>query len=122
IRVLDLRPSLKSSKVPECEIRVISLRDDKKVPSYEALSYCWGSPQGTIPIYCVSSPKDKDKKQLLVMPSCFDALVHLRSRLSKRTICIDPICINQTSAQDKAQQVPMMAEIYAKAEQVVVLL
>ncbi|KAF4886001.1 ATP-dependent RNA helicase eIF4A [Colletotrichum fructicola] len=98
------------AKIPECEIRVISLRDDEKVSSYEALSYCWGSPQGTIPIYCVSSPKDKDKKQLLVTPSCFDALVHLRNRLSKRTIWIDAICIDQTSAQDKAQQVPMMAE------------
>ncbi|KAI8298695.1 ATP-dependent RNA helicase [Colletotrichum sp. SAR11_240] len=122
IRVLDLRPSLKSSKVPECEIRVISSRDDKTVPSYEALSYCWGSPQGTILIYCVSLPKDEDKKQMLVTPSCFDALVHLRSRIGKRTIWIDAICINQTSAQDKAQQVPMMAEVYAKAEKVVVWL
>jgi hypothetical protein len=61
--------------------------------AYDALSYEWGAPE----------PK-------------------LRHRARKRILWIDAICIDQEDEKDKSHQVAMMADIYSKADRVIVWL
>jgi hypothetical protein len=59
---------------------------------------------------------------LQVTPNCLSALRALRHRSRPRKLWIDAICIDQTSTAERNQQVPLMAEIYGKAGQVLVWL
>jgi len=44
------------------------------------------------------------------------ALQHLRRKLGKFTIWIDAICINQKDKIEKEQQIPLMGDVYSRAE------
>jgi hypothetical protein len=55
---------------------------------------------------------------LKIMPSLDIALRHLRSPDVPRTLWVDFICINQQDYEEKNTQVPIMQEIYARAETV----
>ncbi|SPO04164.1 uncharacterized protein DNG_06847 [Cephalotrichum gorgonifer] len=108
IRVLELHPALKATQPIQCSFREISLQDDTASLTYEALSYTWGSPQGTQPIQCEGG-------EILVTPNCEQALLHLRQKFKPRNLWIDAICINQQDTQEKNQQVTMMGDIYRSA-------
>ena len=118
IRVLDLLPSLNSAALLRCNIREISLQADE-ITAYEALSYVWGSPEGSQAIIC-------DGQRLLVTPNCHDALRRLRYRFRKRTLWIDAICIDQQkseiSTKERLNQVERMGDVYEKASRVVIWL
>ncbi|KAK8053113.1 hypothetical protein PG996_012414 [Apiospora saccharicola] len=117
IRLLDLLPSSKRDAPVQCRIRQVRL--DQARSKYEALSYVWGDPQGSRPILC-------DDRELLVTPNCHDALIQLRRRFRVRTLWIDAICIDQSTAEESTRernvQVRQMGEIFHQASTVVVWL
>ncbi len=85
---------------------------------YEALSYAWGPspPEGEQQyILCHG-------KKLAVTENCISALYHLRKKYYDRLLWIDAICIDQTSIEDKNQQLQVMGVIYEKAAKVIVWL
>jgi hypothetical protein len=86
-------------------------------PEYHAVSYVWGdSPrqQGCL--------VEVDGVDIEVSPNLRKALYSLRLTDATRTLWVDAICINQKNEAEKSGQVAMMAEIYKKAELVVVFL
>ncbi|KAK7976693.1 hypothetical protein PG989_015156 [Apiospora arundinis] len=117
IRVLDLLPSSRRDAPVQCHIRQVGLSQARD--NYEALSYVWGDPKGSRPVLC-------DGRQLLVTPNCHDAMVRLRRRFRVRTLWIDAICIDQSSAEDgtreRNHQVKQMGDIYQHALTVLVWL
>jgi hypothetical protein len=118
IRVLVLEPARKTSDPVHCSFKEISLDDEATVTTttpYEALSYTWGAPKGTRPIFCHGST-------ILVTPNCEQALLHLRNKSKPRNMWIDAICINQESIDEKNQQVPLMGDIYRAATRAVLWL
>ena len=80
---------------------------------YEALSYVWGAPEGSVPCTC-------DGKELLITPNCNDALRHLRLPNQHRTLWVDAICIDQgnggESLKERNTQITLMGEVYHTAE------
>ncbi|KAI0888431.1 HET-domain-containing protein [Annulohypoxylon maeteangense] len=91
-------------------------------PIYNALSYVWGdassanTPGNTINI---------DGHDFPVTTNLLSALRHLRSVLGavdQITLWVDAVCINQADLDERAQQVSMMRDIYASAEQVIIWL
>ncbi|KEZ38923.1 hypothetical protein SAPIO_CDS10258 [Scedosporium apiospermum] len=112
IRLVILRPALTFQHPLRCSLRVVSLDEP---PTYEALSYVWGSPQGTRPIRC-------NGREILVTPNCEDALRNLRIAHRPRALWIDAICIDQESMAEKSVQVPLMGDIYRLAKQAIVWL
>lgn len=116
IRLLSLRPSPSLTATLELTLTEASLDNLSTTPqgpnSFEALSYVWGSPTGTIPVSC-------NGHQLLVTPNCESALRHLRLEARDRVLWVDAICIDQgkspESVKERSAQVAMMGEIYQKA-------
>lgn len=117
IRVFDLLPSTDFADPIHCRLRQVSLSSVET--KYEALSYVWGSREGTQPIFC-------DGRRLLVTPNCAAALSHLRHQTQERALWIDAICIDQkeddVSARERNHQVQEMGRIYSTASRVVVWL
>lgn len=87
-------------------------------PSYEALSYVWGSTEAPQPIYIGSS----DRATLGVTRSLKTALQHLRYPDRERVVWVDAVCINQSDDVEKGAEVATMGQLYACAEHVVVWL
>ena len=88
---------------------------NQEVDSFEALSYTWGN----------SSPSEVimiDGRIFRIRKFLFEALRRLRFSNGPRLLWIDAICINQRDAIEKTQQVPLMGQIYATAERVIVWL
>ena len=84
-------------------------------PGYEALSYVWGNPEDTVPIFCSGC-------EIQVTRNLATALRYFRRTQSMRQIWADAICINQQSLTEKAQQVQQMGRVYASAVQTLVWL
>lgn len=115
IRLLDLFPA--QSGLIECKLRSESL-DGSTSGSYEALSYCWGSP--TASKVCILV----DGSSFFVTPNLHAALLRLRSASpsKSRTVWIDAICIDQGNIREKNSQIPLMSQIYSSCQRVVVWL
>jgi hypothetical protein len=75
------------------------------VPEYETISYCWGdaNTRDTITM---------NDMQLSVPASTAAALRRVRLSDSSRLIWLDAVCIDQTSLDERSQQVAMMDAIY----------
>ncbi|KAK5637271.1 hypothetical protein RRF57_012983 [Xylaria bambusicola] len=110
IRLLDILPnsSLKCARIPECSIGKVSLLEN---PSYEALSYAWGSPTTNRVILV-------EGVQIRVPENLYNALMGLRPTTGVLTIWIDYLCINQKDETEKSWQVGMMKDIYSHASRV----
>lgn len=85
---------------------------------YEALSYAWGDPTDTAPIYV----GDGSTASLPVTRNCLNALKALRQKDRPRRMWIDAICINQTDLDERSSQVRLMARIYAAGSCTVIYL
>ena len=101
-----------------CELVYAQLAD--AMTPYEALSYCWGDPRerGVLRVRVASG----DTWELSATTSLLAALRRLR-RIGEertRTLWVDAVCINQEDLGERASQVRLMREIYARAESVVV--
>lgn len=108
IRIVNLYPG-KGDEILRCSIQVVYL-DDR--PSYEALSYVWGS----------TTPKRRlqlDNKWLSITTNLSAALHQLRLPDQTRSLWIDQVCINQMDLDERSSQVNMMGSIYSYAKHVV---
>lgn len=120
VRLLELLPDVDNVKVI---VRCVSLATD--VPAFEALSYTWGTEAPTETIQCMKSSEKGELFSFAVTPSLHTAFECLRATAGKhqsRWLWIDAICINQQDNDEKARQVPLMADIYSTAQRVVVWL
>jgi ankyrin repeat protein len=82
---------------------------------YEALSYTWGGTEKPMTIEIGGGEMNITRNLHL-------ALQHLRLEDSDRILWIDAICINQDNIKERGHQVRQMADIYKKAEGVVIWL
>ncbi|KAF3074268.1 hypothetical protein CFAM422_003475 [Trichoderma lentiforme] len=82
---------------------------------YEALSYVWGSSQRPHILYI-------DEKSLPITANLYEVLLRLRDKMIERILWIDAVCIDQTSVEERGEQIQYMAEIYSKANRVIVWL
>ncbi|KAF2761201.1 hypothetical protein EJ05DRAFT_491923 [Pseudovirgaria hyperparasitica] len=98
-----------------CRISHYSLSSDSAISKpYEALSYAWGV---TAFVECIEV-NDKEFWITENLKTALDVLRH-RDKGNDRTLWIDAICVNQEDLKECNQQVPMMGEIFEKAEQVI---
>jgi hypothetical protein len=115
IRLLRILPSGKNPKPLRCELFEYPLDDSGKSSPYDALSYCWGGED---------TPKTiiVDNYRLHVTQNLYAALLRLRDHSCSRVMWVDAVCINQGDDKEKEGQILLMAEIYARANRVVVWL
>lgn len=111
IRVLDIQPTSQTGlETVCCHLRTISLQDH---PTYDALSYVWGSPDDPEEILLNGSAHPVTK-------NLHKALKALRSPKETRTLWVDAVCINQEDLQERNAQVSMMDKVYLQASKVIV--
>ena len=118
IRILtfDSEPSQRTKIA--CSMEHDSLIDPSP---YIALSYCWGSPNTTVPILLggcdahVTTNLDAALRGVLEYQK---ARRPVRSKALTR-LWVDALCINQKDGQERSQQVRNMRQIYSKARHVI---
>ena len=98
-----------------CELFEAWLHPSECVLPYEALSYTWGGTERAESILVHG-------KELRVTQNLYLALRHLRFEHVDRILWIDAICINQDDVGERGHQVQQMANIYNKANRVVIWL
>jgi hypothetical protein len=109
IRLLQLKAG--SSEEPiRAELLVVDL--DTTGLSYQALSYCWGDSEDMEIVLLGGSP-------FQVRRNLEEILHNLRHQSEDITLWIDAICINHQDKSEKARQIPLMPDIYARATLVV---
>ena len=114
IRLLRLLPNEDEATPLHCELCNYSLRRlSPRTHLYEALSYVWGDPDKTLPIFV-------DKNRFQVTINLHAALSRLRDHSFERIIWVDAICIDQSNKEERKQQVQLMAKIYSNAHRVIV--
>ncbi|KAI9163795.1 Heterokaryon incompatibility protein [Paramyrothecium foliicola] len=116
IRVLLLKPGNGPNASLQCELVPVSLDES---PKFCALSYSWDAEAPSYPILCWSK---NVAGVLKITPNCAAALYKLRHDREEVTLWIDGICIDQSSLEERSQQVALMIDIYRCAERVVVWL
>ncbi|KAI1117734.1 heterokaryon incompatibility protein-domain-containing protein [Nemania sp. NC0429] len=99
--------------------------DDNNFPEYEAFSYTWQGEhpeQGneSYPYHPVYTGPSWDV--LIQTKNCWELLRFARLPHTPRQIWVDAVCINQSSMEEKAQQVAKMGHIYRESSRVVVYL
>ncbi|RAH62841.1 HET-domain-containing protein [Aspergillus piperis CBS 112811] len=117
-RMIRLLPNKDKAAQIECEIfNYEFILDTSGGDShiYEALSYVWGSGTSSRTIILNGC-------RFPVTENLYVALSYLRNRQLERIVWVDAICINQSNRDEKAQQIPLMREIYAQAQHVIVWL
>lgn len=92
------------------------MRVQDERPSYQALSYVWGSEDN--PSY-IGVSSGRKSGAVAVTQNLDVALRHLRYDQHLRVLWIDALCIDQTDEQEKATQVLNMGTIFAKVSRVV---
>jgi hypothetical protein len=84
-------------------------------PTYEALSYTWGSNEKSHVIYI-------DGELMPVTENLFGALQRLRYHDRPRTMWVDAVCINQEDVPERNSQVQHMDLIYKLSQKVLIWL
>jgi hypothetical protein len=110
-RLLQIQPGSGSQRI-ECKLESSQFVDN---PAYSALSYAWGDPKRTKSII-VNGAK------MQIADNLWHALYSIRHPKEPRTLWADAICIDQSSTEEKNQQVPLMSFIYSRAKEVLVWL
>lgn len=93
----------------QCEISTFSL--DKDI-TYVALSYLWTEPGATCTIHINGTKFD-------VRPNLFAYLELLRDEGNEEWTFINALCISQDDTDEKERQIPLMSEIYRRAQDVI---
>lgn len=115
IRLLELQPGERNSA-----IRLRLYEHDISISAagkgtWEAISYVWGDPTDVVTITCNS-------RSLAITVTLSNALRRLRYVDRPRLLWADAICINQKDLEEKSAQIPLMANIYRNASQVLAYL
>ncbi|KAI1405985.1 heterokaryon incompatibility protein-domain-containing protein [Hypoxylon fuscum] len=109
IRILDLLPREPNENEQariRCQTRVLPISSDL---DYETVSYVWGDRSNTSLI-------EVDGNNVAITNNLEAAL--RRIRLSEtRTLWVDQICINQEDDEEKANQIPLMRQLYSNTKQ-----
>src|SRR5947207_12537416 len=109
IRILHLKPGDRSEPL-RCRIEPVDLTQR---PSYQAISYVWGSSDKPYHI------EVDDGSRIFLTASLHDALRDIRSlRICSHTLWADAICINQEDVKERSQQIQIMDDIYRNASMV----
>lgn len=117
IRLVTIRRGAGSAAIV-LDLHHTYLRENELAPSYEALSYTWGSAQDRVNVQI-----GDNKDDILSVTKNLDvALHHLRLPDRPRVFWIDAICVDQDNLQERGHQVRRMADIYTRADRVVVWL
>ena len=95
-----------------CEYLLTPL--DEQLVTYTAISYVWGDPSAVSQIVCNS-----DGGYLSLTASASDILNAIIEARVPGYFWIDQLCINQEDKQEKEDQVRMMGEIFASANNVI---
>lgn len=113
IRLLSLQPGKNRDPI-RCRLNEADLAtySHHGMPGYEALSYVWG-PQDDLTRIQIN------ESGLGIGPNLLQALVDLREEGSPRLLWVDAICINQTDKEEKNTQVPLMKDIYTRAQRTI---
>ena len=110
IRLIILHPA--SSADAPLEFTFQQARLSELQGRYEAISYTWGQPNLTYPLYVC------DGTHVLVTENLDRALRYLRHSHKDRALWADAACINQADDVEKGTQIPLMGQIYQNAETV----
>jgi heterokaryon incompatibility protein (HET) len=110
IRLVFLLPSCDDNI--KCDLKVFT---KATCPSYEALSYVWGTLNERNPIECCGTT-------FHVTENLKSALLNLRLKEKTRILWIDAICIYQADVAERTEQVKRMADIYKSAVETIVWL
>ncbi|RYN85268.1 hypothetical protein AA0120_g8884 [Alternaria tenuissima] len=111
IRLLVLHPAL--SKTTPLRIDFVSSKLEDVEGDYDAVSYTWGKPVLTFPLYV-----GEDGMQVYVTENLDRALRYLRYETRERMLWADAACINQKDNEEKATQIPLMVQIFRGARRV----
>ena len=114
------RSSAQSLRLSHHYLQIHHVVLDKLTTPYEALSYTWGgsSLQLSISIDHGNGPRS----YLDVTDNLYFALWRLRLPWKSRWLWVDRVCINQDDNIEKAAQVLMMRDIYARSRRGVIWL
>lgn len=111
IRLLLLGPESSSGAI-SCSLieePISTLRE------YSALSYTWGTAD-TVKEILVNG------RQMMVMQTVYDMLEWLSRRGYPQVLWIDSICINQDDAEERAQAISTMTQIFRDAQEICMFL
>ena len=111
VRLIELLPDDNASEI-RCNLQAVSLSNSIQ---YEAISYCWGDPANTTPIFV-------NGKKLEITVNLYSALQRFRFSDKKRYLWADAICIDQLNFKERNHQVQLMRDIYKKSSQTLVWL
>lgn len=115
IRILHLLPGQENDLI-RTRLQSCSLGSP---PSYEAISYAWGSRSDNAVVIVSEGEVDYSVE---VPQSVHGALKQLRNEFTARAIWADAICMNQGDDEEKNHQVRLMRRIYQGATRVVIWL
>jgi hypothetical protein len=108
-RLVKLSPG--SGEEPlECSLLTCDIQGHEV--SYQALSYTWGDKALTETILCAGGP-------IKITRNLRSALCRIRSKSESLLIWNDALCIDQTSPDERAEQIPLMSRIYSEAGTVI---
>lgn len=132
IRVLQLEPYDPTTDRPRCYLHDYQLSAEQ-CPPFNAVSYSWGSPvlsEEEIETGRNSPTPDFfheiecNGASWMVTQSLYELLEEFskQEKLRGQLLWVDALCIDQTDPDEKAHQISLMGEIYARAAQVIVWL
>ncbi|KAK4100984.1 HET-domain-containing protein, partial [Parathielavia hyrcaniae] len=107
IRLLELEPGSPSATI-KAKLRHVTLTSK---PTYEALSYTWGSPADR-------RPMSLDGFNGTVTANLSAALRQLCNQDRPRVLWVDALCVNQDDKDERREQVLIMRDIYEAATKV----
>lgn len=84
--------------------------------SFAALSYVWGETTSLSRTITCLSPRLSAPCSLRITANCYHALRQIQEQSGPVTVWVDSICINQEDNNEKANQIPLMREIYGLAQ------
>ncbi|KAI1365553.1 HET-domain-containing protein [Xylaria arbuscula] len=118
IRLVELLPDSHSSHL-RCNIITTNLGSGMKYEGmkFEAVSYDWGTCPNLMPTISV-----EQNHSIPVSPNCHEMLGYLRYPDKPRTLWIDSICVDQSNAAEKSDQLKIMRDIYRAASLTVMFL
>ena len=117
IRLILLHPATDPSSDIRCELLSTSLSSisEDDILGYTTLSYAWGDPKAQKSIFISDESVD-------IGANLLSALQNLRRQDSPIRLWVDAICINQSDADERSNQVQQMRAIYATASETVIYL
>ena len=113
VRLLTLLPGRTSAEL-RVSLSIVPFQVQSP-PTFEALSYVWGSTEN--PDFVTVGETGNDA--IAVTQNLAIALTRLRYRDQPRTLWVDAICVNQKDLAERSQQVQLMGNIYGSAARVI---